>query len=172
MTDHDHLEELVAKQHCTERVYALARALDRCDAALIADCYHDDATDDHGMIVGTIQDFIAAVIPMLEGMKRTQHNITNVLIRVAGAQARGESYFIAQHTVMQEDREVELFAAGRYLDRFERRDGVWRIAHRHAVYDWTMTVPASGGWDGLPMSAVLRRGERGNGDASYAHFAG
>ena len=64
------------------------------------------------------------------------------------------------------------FAAGRYLDRFARRDGVWKIAHRLAVYDWTMTVPASGGWDAEPMLGLLRRGERGTGDPSYAHLAG
>lgn len=171
MNPNDRLEELLAKQDCIELVYALARAIDRCDADQIAACYHDDATDDHGLIAGTIQEFVAGVIPMLRSMKRTQHNVTNILIRVNGDQARGEAYFIAQHTVLGGDKETEMFAAGRYLDRFERRAGLWRIAHRHAVYDWTASIPASGGWDGPPMSSLLRRGERGTGDPSYPHFA-
>ena len=25
---------------------------------------------------------------------------------------------------------------GRYVDRFERRDGEWRIAHRNLVHEW------------------------------------
>jgi ketosteroid isomerase-like protein len=174
MTD-NRLDDLVAKQECIELIYILARGLDRCDADLIASVYHDDATDDHGLIKGTIQEFVAGVIPMLRGMTRTSHNITNVLVKVSRDRARGEAYFIAQHTIGGREageHETEMFAAGRYLDRFERRDGVWKIAHRHAVYDWTMTIPASGGWDGPPMRDLLLRGERGTGDASYAHFAG
>ena len=166
------LDELVAKQQCTELVYHLARALDRCDEGMIRACYHPDATDDHGLLKGTIDEFIDGVIPMLHGMKRTQHNITNILIYLRGDEARGESYFIAQHTLTPETGEVEMFAAGRYLDRFDRRDGEWRIAHRQAVYDWTMTVPASGGWDYFPPEMNFVRGQRGAGDLSVAHLAG
>ena len=25
---------------------------------------------------------------------------------------------------------------GRYVDRFERRDGTWKIAHRAVVHEW------------------------------------
>lgn len=166
------LDDLLAKQECSELVYRLARAIDRCDAALIADCYHPDATDDHGLIKGTIGEFIAAVIPMLQGMKRTQHNITNMIHMRHGEEMRGEAYFIAQHTLVQEAGEVEMFAAGRYLDRFTRREGTWKIAHRHAIYDWTMTVPASGGWDHFPPTMNFVRGSRGEADPSYAHLAG
>ena len=165
------VDELLAKQECTELVYRLARAIDRCDAGLIADCYHPDATDDHGLIKGTIAEFITGVIPMLQGMKRTQHNVTNLLVEVRGHTARGEAYFIAQHTLAGEGGEVEMFAAGRYLDRFEWREGAWKIAHRHAVYDWTMTVPASGAWDNFPPEMNFLRGQRGAGDPSYAHLA-
>ena len=170
MSHADRIQVLLDKQDCADLVFTLARAIDRCDAALIAACYHDDATDDHGMIKGTIAQFIAGVIPMLQAMRRTQHNVTNTLIRVSGDAARGECYFIAQHTLVQDGDETEMFAAGRYLDRFERRGGAWKIAHRQAVYDWTMTVPASGGWDGPPLAALLQRGQRGPGDPSYPHF--
>ncbi len=163
---------LLDKQDCIELVYTLARAIDRCDARLIAECYHPDATDDHGIIKGDIDTFIAAVIPMLQGMTRTQHNITNILIRPDGDDARGEAYFVAQHSLDAAEGGEEMFAAGRYLDRFTRRDGVWKIAHRLAVYDWTMTVPASGSWDAAPMATLLMRGARGEADASHGHFAG
>lgn len=166
------IDDLLAKQECAELVYRLARAIDRCDADLIADCYHPDATDDHGIIKGTIAEFIAGVIPMLQGMKRTQHNITNLLVTLHGDEARGEAYFIAQHTLTPDTGEVEMFAAGRYLDRFERRGGEWKIAHRQAIYDWTMTVPASGGWDNFPPEMNFIRGQRGEADMSYAHLAG
>jgi len=109
---------------------------------------------------------------MLQGMKRTQHNITNLLVNLYGNEARGEAYFIAQHTLVQGLGEVEMFAAGRYLDRFERRSGIWKIAHRQAIYDWTMTVPASGAWDNFPPEMNFLRGQRGEADPSFSHLAG
>jgi len=42
--------------------------------------------------------------------------------------------------------------AGRYIDRFERRDGTWRIAARSVADDWhrvdevIATSPESAGW--------------------------
>ncbi len=164
------VDDLIARHECRDLVDRLARAIDRCDAELIGACYHPDATDDHGLIKGTIDQFIAEVIPMLESMKRTQHNVTNFNLELRGDEARGEAYFIAQHTLCGDDGEVEMFAAGRYLDRFERRDGTWKIAHRQAIYDWTMTVPASGAWDNFPAAMNFVRGLRGRDDASYAHL--
>jgi ketosteroid isomerase-like protein len=165
----DRLQELIDRQDITDLVHRLARAIDRCDTALMADCYHPDATDDHGMIKGSIGEFITAVVPVLHAMLHTQHNITNILVTHFGDEARGESYFIAQHSLADGN---EMFAAGRYLDRFTRRYGVWKIAHRQAIYDWTMSVPSSGASDGDPMASLLRRGERGTGDPSYKHLAG
>jgi hypothetical protein len=34
----------------------------------------------------------------------------------------------------------------RYVDDFEQRDGVWRIATRVCVFDWTRTDPVKPGW--------------------------
>jgi ketosteroid isomerase-like protein len=166
----DRLQQLLDRQEIADVIHRLARAIDRCDAALIADCYHPDATDDHGLLKGSIDEFIAGVIPMLQSMLHTQHNITNLLVTFKGPdEARSEAYFIAQHSLADGQ---EMFAAGRYLDRFTRRDGAWKIAHREAVYDWTMAVPSSGAWGTEPMLSLLRRGERGPGDPSYRHLAG
>lgn len=172
MSDADRIAILADKMACTEVVHRMARGIDRCDAELLRACFHEGATDDHGIVKGTAEEFIAQVIPMLGGMKSTQHLIGQVLVEVAGDDARAEAYFIAQHTLATADGgEEEMFAAGRYLDSLARRDGAWKVTHRQAVYDWTMTVPASGGWDGEPMKSLLLRGARGGDDASAAHFA-
>ncbi|MBI1252247.1 MAG: DUF4440 domain-containing protein [Alphaproteobacteria bacterium] len=167
------LAELLAKQACIELVYRVARAIDRCDATLLASCFHDDATDDHGVFKGTAKDFAAWVMPTLHGMIRTQHAVQNILISVEGDHARGESYFRAQHTLPGANGggETEMIAAGRYLDTFERRGGVWRMTHRHAIYDWSTTSPATSQWESGPMKEILVRGARGEADPSYAHFA-
>lgn len=163
------LEALLAKQACAELVYRLARGIDRCDEALLRSVFHPDATDDHGMFKGSAADFVTWVLPLLATMERTQHFIGNVLIEVAGDTAAGESYFIAHHSLAESQAGTYSIAAGRYLDRFERRDGAWRIAHRQAVYDWSAAGPSTDGWDRGGLAWAF--GARGKADPSFPHFA-
>jgi len=94
------------------------------------------------------------------------------LIEISTHEARGESYFVAQHTLPTDaGGTVEMFASGRYLDSFSRRDGAWRISHRHAIYDWNTSEPSTSGWESEPMVSRLVRGARGQADPSFAHFA-
>jgi ketosteroid isomerase-like protein len=165
----DRLALAADKLECAELVYRLARAIDRCDAELLNNVFHPDATDDHGIFKGTAREFIAWVIPLLKTMKQTQHVIGQCLIEVNGDTAAGESYFVAHHTESGPEGDRFRIAAGRYLDRFERRGGVWKIAHRHAVYDWNSFTASSDSFnrtDPGPMAF----GTRGEGDPSYAHF--
>ena len=166
------VQALLDKQACVELVYKLARSIDRCDEPLLRSLFHPDATDDHGVFVGTAADFATWVMPVLASMKRTQHHVGNVLIQLDGDRAYGESYFIAHHTVAQEGGDdIFTLAAGRYLDRFERRNGEWKISHRHAAYDWNSTVPSSDSWDRANPGAMTY-GARAPHDLSYSHFTG
>ncbi|WP_293903117.1 nuclear transport factor 2 family protein [Phenylobacterium sp.] len=166
------LRGLLDKQACVELVYRLARAIDRCDEALLRSLFHPDATDDHGGYRGSASGFVDWVLPLLATMTRTQHCICNVLIEVTGDTARGESYFNAHHALPQpQGPDVYMVAAGRYLDSFERRDGEWRFSHRQACYDWNAQAPATDSWD-RGASPGWMFGQRGTADASYANFAG
>lgn len=167
----DRLAIAADKLECTELVTRLARGIDRCDPVLLADVFHPDATDDHGIFVGSASDFIAWVIPLLKTMKRTQHFIGQTLIEVDGDHAAGESYFVAHHALEGPDGDIFLIAAGRYLDRFERRDSEWKISHRHAVYDWNSTTPLTDNFD-RDGTGPLVFGQRGESDPSYAHLIG
>ncbi|MCW1384489.1 nuclear transport factor 2 family protein [Novosphingobium sp. KCTC 2891] len=166
------LARLLDKQDCIELVHRLARAIDRCDAELVRAVFHPDATDDHGSFKGTASDFVPWVMDVLAGMRRTQHVIGNVLVEIEGDVAHGEAYFIAHHCLPGSDGQGDSFmvAAGRYLDRFERRGGEWRIAHRGAVYDWSSTAPSTDMWDRAAMPGFAF-GARGAADPSYRHFA-
>ena len=165
------ISDMLDKQDCTELVHRMARAIDRCDGELVNQLFHPDATDDHGSYKGTAKEFVPWVMEVLKGMHRTQHMIGNVLIRLDGDTAYGESYFIAHHAIPAEDgTDNFMIAAGRYLDRFERRDGEWRMAHRGAVYDWSSISPSTDIWDRAAM-ADYSFGARGKADPSYAHFA-
>lgn len=160
------------KQACAELVHRMARAIDRCDGEGLRALFHADATDDHGVYAGSAAGFADWVIPVLEGMKRTQHFIGNILIETHGDVAFGESYFIAHHVIRDEaDGEKVTIAAGRYLDRFERRDGAWRFAYRQAVYDWSAAAPSTDSWN-RDAPGPMRFGARGARDLSVDHFAG
>lgn len=165
-------DQLLDKQACVELVYRMARAIDRCDEALLRSLFHPDATDDHGSYRGSASGFVDWVLPLLATMTRTQHCIANVLIEVDGDRARGESYFTAHHALTRPGAaDVHMIAAGRYLDSFERRGGEWRFAHRQACYDWNAQAPGSDTWDRAAPGGWTF-GQRGPADASYANFAG
>ena len=158
----------IDKLEITEVIHRFARAIDRCDESLMREVFHPGATDDHGVFSGTAEAFVDWVLPTLRAMTSTQHSIANVLVEVDGDRAFAESYFRAWHRLEQDGELVDMIAAGRYLDRFERRDGSWGIVHRHAVYDWSETRPASDdAWRSEPMVSLLERGQRGEEDASY-----
>jgi len=163
--------EIVAdKLECIELVARLARGIDRCDADLVRECFHPDATDDHGLFKGTALEFVEWVMPLLETMERTQHVIGQSLIEVSGDRAVGESYFVAHHTIRTPDGDVLMIAAGRYLDTFERRSGDWKISHRQAIYDWNSTVPCTDSWDRKDPVNPSDYGVRGIMDSSYLMF--
>jgi hypothetical protein len=165
------ISAMLDKQDCIELVHRMARAIDRCDGELVNQLFHPDATDDHGSYKGTAKDFVPWVMEVLSGMRRTQHMIGNILINLDGDRAYGESYFIAHHAIPAENGSDNfMIAAGRYLDRFERRNGEWRMAHRGAVYDWSSITQSTDIWDRANM-ADYSFGVRGEADPSYRHFA-
>ena len=79
----------------------------------------------------------AMVIVYPDGTPRTKHVVTNPIIEVddeAGTAACRSYYTVLQQT---DDFGLQVIVAGRYHDRFERVDGVWRFAHRHMINDLT-----------------------------------
>ena len=80
--------------------------------------------------------------------------------------AQVESYVLAWHPVYDEQagRETHALAGGRYLDRFERRDGEWKIADRRVVLDWTRTSLPGEEW---PIAKAFAAGGRREADPSH-----
>jgi hypothetical protein len=75
---------------------------------------------------------------LVERYSGTQHTISNTSIELVGADtAYVESHVCARHLREDEDGPVMETFGGRYVDRFERRDGDWKIADRVVVHDWS-----------------------------------
>ncbi|MDX1733462.1 MAG: nuclear transport factor 2 family protein [Halioglobus sp.] len=117
-----------------------SRGLDRLDPATLADCYWPEAEVDYGAYKGPAAPFVELVIGALDGQyELTRHGLGNVLIALAGDSARSETCVSAGHLLRGAQEELHFY--GRYLDRLERRDGVWKLLHRRVVMEWCKRVP-------------------------------
>ena len=76
--------------------------------------------------------------------------------------ARGEIYNVTY--LFQKDAEALDTWHGRYLDRYEKRGGEWKIAFRSEVNDWARNDPATD--DYFTATPESLRGGRLD-DASY-----
>ena len=119
------------------------RGIDRLHGPSVAAGFHPGATlMDYGPQPLTIETFVEHALGSL-GRKfvATQHRISNVSVQRDADRALVETYVHATHVEVEGDeRRLHTFV-GRYIDRFEERDGAWKIAHRTLRNDWSNVVP-------------------------------
>jgi hypothetical protein len=131
------LQELIDERDIRRVLLTYARGIDRMDVDLVRSVYWPEATDSHGVFKGTREEFLEWVFPLLEKQTMTMHHLANILIDLEGDSAGVETYGVAYHSGKPEGDLRFNYAAGfRYVDRFERRDGEWRIADRITVIEW------------------------------------
>ena len=159
------IDELLAKQEITDLVGRYMRGLDRLDRDLLRSTFHDDATTDYGFFQGSPDDFCDMAMNALTDHLANHHMIGQVLIDVEGDVAFGEVYFQAFHRIVTEGEERDLFISGRYVDRYEKRDGVWKFAFRSEVNDWARNDPATDDYFAATPDSL--RGARKPDDAVY-----
>ena len=138
------LEILLAKDAIDAVAKRYCRGIDRCDADLIKSAYHPDAYDDHGRFKGNAWEFADGAAVSLRRYLATMHSIMNHAITdidLDAGTAKGEIYCIAYHLRETDGRRIVDVWWGRYLDRYERREGDWRISERIVVHEWTQEVP-------------------------------
>ena len=129
-------QTLIDERDIREVLTRYCRATDRCDLDLLKSAYWPDATDNHVVFVGNAMDYAEYSTPMLKQYtKATMHTIANCWIQLDRDVAVAETYVNAWH-LMKEPENAEVVVGGRYLDRFEKRNGEWRIAERNVIIDW------------------------------------
>jgi SnoaL-like domain len=141
------LARLLAKDAISDAILRFARGADSSDLELMRSAYWPDATDDHGNFSGNALEFTVFAIEVLKRFRATMHFITNIAISFPSArQAHAECYFYAYHEHLPEsegDPTMVTLVGGRYIDRFEERDGEWRILARVVTMDWSEHRPAA-----------------------------
>lgn len=123
--------------------YRYAAAVDTCDEALFLSVftpdarlrsYHPDAEQPFADLTGHAQ--LASIPNTMRGMYRaTTHMMTNHLVDVAGDNATGQVLCTARH--LDPDGASTINVIIRYVDRYERKDGAWKIADRQIRFLWS-----------------------------------
>ncbi|WP_116199667.1 nuclear transport factor 2 family protein [Amycolatopsis circi] len=106
---------------------------DRQNWDALANLFHDDATLTILWFSGQARDFVDGSRRMSGGPLRSKHFIGTPVIEIAGDRAFVETnaMLVADHLELG----LGVTVHNGFLDRVERRDGVWRIVRRDSVYD-------------------------------------
>jgi ketosteroid isomerase-like protein len=166
------IQALLDKAAITDVINNYLRAADRADIDLLKTCYHDDAWEDHGGVYdGPAADYVAIMAKVLPKGGIMNHLATNVIIELDGDTAKAEHYILAYARMKKDGEKFDTLTLARAIDRFERRDGTWRIAKRRLVWEWNHEMPFAESWGrGLMVpniEALVRGGKKPN-DPLYA----
>ncbi len=162
------IEEIGHRLAIAEVLAIHCRGVDRASEPDLKSAYWADATVAYGGFNGNAHEFCAQLPAGIRAYAATQHSISNCVIALNGSQAAVETYVTAYHYRAKEDGpDEEMTYIGRYLDRFECRASVWKIAHRQVCMDWNQNDQASAILDGPPFDG-LARGARAPEDPLYA----
>ena len=165
------LQKLADESDIRSVLALYCRAVDHLDYDSLRGVYHPDATDDHApFFSGGVDAFIdymreSSTRPLL----LTRHSISGTYIELDGPLASSESYFEALHVRVVDGTATDERLFGRYLDKWERRDDVWRIAARRVVWDWSSSAPSAQSHVGVGIDKGTV-GCRSTQDESYGWF--
>jgi ketosteroid isomerase-like protein len=137
-----HLQEVLDHHEIRKLLAEYCHACDRADAELMASVYTgDDSFDDHGLVRAPGPEYARKMTDLiLQRSEVVSHILGQSLIKVDGDVAGAETFFLGLMRIPGADGTPRLNQlAGRFIDQFERIDGKWRIKHRVAVRDTSIT---------------------------------
>lgn len=133
------LAELLDRQDILDCLTRFGRGMDRFDREVFLSAFHEDAVIAAGPFVGgPVALYEWASEMHQQGQVATHHNLLNVTYDIDGDAAHTETYYLF---VGRNRDETNWVAGGRYIDRFERRAGEWRIVLRTNAVEWSGLVP-------------------------------
>ncbi len=129
------LQQLVDRQQIHDCIVRYCSGVDRFDRDMVKGVYHPDAMDDHGSFVGTVDEFIDWAFAYHAKYQHShKHYVLNHRCELEGNTAHTETYWI--FSGKNQIGPGLTLSGGRYLDRFEKRNGKWAIAARKCVIEW------------------------------------
>jgi SnoaL-like domain len=139
MTTDARIQRLLDRQDILDCLIRFSRGTDRFDREVFLSAFHPNAVIAAGDFIGGPQSlYVWATDLHGQGQFATHHNLLNHTCEIDGHTAHTETYYLF---VARNRDETNWLAGGRYFDRFENRDGAWRIAVRTTVIEWSGLVP-------------------------------
>jgi hypothetical protein len=160
------LDALLDKADIMECLTRFSRGMDRFDRELYLSAFHADAEMAAGPYVGDVAGCYDWAVPMHDaGQIVTHHSLLNNTTEIDGDTAHSETYYL----FVGRNRDESLWmAGGRYIDRFERRAGEWKIALRTNVIEWgCLPPPLPLPFGDVPDIALNGVSSRSKDDPSY-----
>lgn len=134
------IDAMLDREAIRDALSRFSRGMDRFDREAYLSAFHDDAEMAAGPFVGSARDCWDWAVPMHEeGQLLTHHSLLNITIDLDGDTVHTETYYMF---VARNRDETVVLAGGRYVDRFEKRNGDWRIALRTNIIEWATMPPA------------------------------
>jgi hypothetical protein len=165
------VQQLSDREEIREVIQQYFRGVDRLDYDLIREVFHDDAHVDYGevFIRGGVDSLMEQLRSddYLAGFARTVHFVGNLTIELRGDVAFTETYCQARHVGgpghAWEGKFVTVY--DRYIARFEKRGGVWKVADLVVPMEWgQIEDQANDEWIAFPAESL---GRRDRSDPSY-----
>jgi hypothetical protein len=153
------MTELEIRARIDDCLRSYCRGIDRLHGPSVEAAFHPGAAlEGYGSAEAlTIDAFVPYAMAALgKRFVSTQHRISNTSYAVAADHAMVETYVLAYHVEQTDEGRRLLTFAGRYIDRFEPRDGDWRIVRRTLRNDFSMVEPM-----GEPMGGAYVPSGRG-----------
>ncbi|MBA4800452.1 MULTISPECIES: nuclear transport factor 2 family protein [Euryhalocaulis] len=169
------IQAVIDKQAIQEKMALYSRAVDRADVELLRTMYHPDATEHHGgTFDGSAADYLDKISDGLALAKGMTHLLCNCIVELNddGKSAIVESYILTFARMKLDGKKTDTLTCARTVDRFEKRDGDWRIAARRMSWEWNRDMDSNEGWAGGmilpdPKAEEVVRGQKKPEDILY-----
>lgn len=163
-------------------IHRWCRGIDRIDLDLIREVYHPDGVAYHGPTPRTIDELIAWIKERQPTITHSLHHVANILIQFTGPDtALVESYSVSRQRFADSATETRVAmlgeeeaakpgilhveGGGRYVDRFERRNGRWAVLKRTVIVEGLVPIRLTEYYKPDPTWPPLARRDRD--DPSY-----
>ncbi len=138
----DNLQCLLDRTAISDVQLRYATGVDTRDWPLFRSCFTDEIEIESSSAVGSppqcikADDWVERVRRTIDGMKATQHMITNHVITLNGDEATCVAYVQARHHLPNETSGSDQVMYGYYTNRFVRTADGWKIRARKLTVLW------------------------------------
>ena len=171
-----------ARVDIIDALHRWCRSVDRLDYQGMRDTFHEDAVDEHGAYNGDVEGLVGWIKDRHQGIQFSSHAVSNIIVDfVSDEVALVESYVRTIQRYLAANRRsleslcgkidlpggaLDLMTSSRYVDRYQKRKGAWKIAHRKLLPEWKQVFPVA---DTL-LGGVSTVAHRNINDYAFAEF--